>query len=89
VATSISEDSAALHHPPVRDFKWVCAGSMSGPERERERVCHGFVLKGPYFTVLDRQTHILSHYITEEGNKTYIYLYIYITLKKNKKQKNL
>lgn len=30
---------------------------------------HGFVLKGPYFTVLDRQTHILSHYITEDGKE--------------------
>jgi hypothetical protein len=38
-------------------------------ERERERG-HGFVLKGPDFTVLDRQTdiqtHILSHHTTEE-----------------------
>jgi len=58
---------------------------MSGPESERE--CHGFVLKGPYFTVLDRQTHILSHYITEEGNKhIYIYIFIYITFLKKKKK---
>jgi len=62
--------------PLVRDFKWVCAGSMSElrslsasqtlthtrRRREREKVSHGFALKGPYFTVLDRQTHILSQH---------------------------
>lgn len=32
---------AGLHHPPVPDFKWLCAGSMCVWEREREgsRVC--------------------------------------------------
>lgn len=82
-------DSIGLHLLPlVRDFKWVCAGSMSElrslsvsqthththvkGEREREKASHGFALKSPYFTVLDRQTHILSHYTTDAGNKNII-----------------
>jgi hypothetical protein len=88
VATSISEDSAALHHPPVRDFKWVCAGSMSGPEREREsvsRVC----LERPLFHS-PRQTDTYSLTLHNRGGKQniYIFIYIYITLKKQK-TKNL
>jgi len=52
---------ASLHHKH----------SPTHVEGEREKVSHGFALKGPYFTVLDRQTHILSHNTTDEGNKKY------------------